>query len=346
MERKIVYMMEANVQAYMSSLIRAKGRLAFREDAPWESWRDALAGRLRELLGDVPSQPAEPNPETIEEVRCDGYVRQRVVITTIEGLRMPMYVLLPEGGGGPAPVVVALHGHGYGSREIVGLEPDGSERQGDPGLHKDFAVSLAKRGFVVAAPELLGFGDRRFEEDAKQGPKANSCFRLAAHLMMMGSTLPGYRMYEVMRAIDYIASRPEAKADRIGCMGISGGGLVAAFAAALDPRLRASVISGYANTFQGSILDRNHCLDNYVPGILHECEMPDVLGLLAPRPLLIESGSEDRVFPIRPAKEAYAALERIYRKAGAPDSLAADFFEGGHEISGAAAYDWLAQQLT
>lgn len=69
-------------------------------------------------------------------------------IATVDGLRMPMYVLMPDGRADAlVPAVIALHGHGYGSREIVGLEPDGSDRVGDPGLHRDFAVSL-RGGFL------------------------------------------------------------------------------------------------------------------------------------------------------------------------------------------------------
>lgn len=118
-----------------------------------------------------------------------------------------------------------------------------------------------------------------------------------------------------------------------------------AFTAALDERFRATVVSGYANTFQGSILDRNHCLDNYVPGILREAELPDLIGLIVPRPLFIEAGSDDQVFPIHAAREAYTRLTHIYEQAGASESLDADFFTGAHEISGVKAYDWLDQVL-
>ena len=320
-------------------------RRGFVPGGDWRAWRETAAARLKELLGTLPDDAVDPAPVVKERVQLDGYVRERVEIATFDGLRMPMYVLIPDGAEGPSPAVVACHGHGYGVREIVGLEPDGGERKGDPGLHKDFAVALVRRGFVVAAPELLGFGDRRYAEDAAGGPKANSCFRIAVHLLMTGRTIAGYRVFETLRAVDYLQRRSEARSDRIGIMGISGGGLVAAFAAALDERLRAAVVSGYANTFRGSVLDRNHCIDNYVPGMLTDFDMPDVIGLIAPRPLLIESGDRDAVFPRGPAVEAYASLRDIYQAAGAEDRLRADFFQGGHEISGAVAYDWLAAEL-
>jgi dienelactone hydrolase len=317
-------------------------RLEYGPEQEWKEWRARLTERFISRLGGFPERRAELEPVVLERVERDGYVRERVEITTYAGLRMPVYILIPERQAEAGmPAVVACHGHGYGSREIVGLEPDGSERSGDPGLHKDFAVELVKRGFVVAAPELLGFGDRRYPEDKAAGPKQNSCFRISVHLLMLGRTLAGTRVYETMRAIDYLQTRREVCPHRIGCMGISGGGLVAAFTAALDERIRAAVVSGYAGTFEDTILARGHCLDNYVPGILAEAEMPDLIGLIAPRALLIESGDEDNVFPARAAKRAYDRLARIYKAAGAEGRLAADFFAGGHEISGARAYDWL-----
>lgn len=309
--------------------------------------RSRLTAAFDRLLGSFPEAASDPEPRLLERKACEGYTRELVEIGTVEGLRMRVYVLIPAKGEaeGPAPAVIALHGHGYGAREIVGLEPDGTERAGEPGLHKDFAVSLAREGFVAIAPELIGFGDRRLEEDIRQGPGQSSCFRLAVHLLMTGRTIAGLRVRETSAAVGYALNRPEVDPDRIGIMGISGGGLVAGFAAALDPRIRCAVVSGYASLFEESILDRNHCLDNYVPGILPEAEMPELLGLISPRGLFLESGDKDRVFPREPAVKAFEQLKRIYAEAGAPDAVRVDFFEGGHEINGGPAYAWLREQL-
>ncbi|SFA76055.1 Alpha/beta hydrolase family protein [Cohnella sp. OV330] len=310
--------------------------------------RDRLIETFGRLLGEFPEAGDDPKPQLLERVACDGYTRELVEIGTVEGLRMRAYVLVPAGADSEAarlPAVIALHGHGYGAREIVGLEPDGRERAGAAGLHKDFAVSLARQGFVAIAPELAGFGDRRLAEDIAQGPGQSSCFRLAVHLLMIGRTVAGLRVRETRSAIDYAQSRAEVDPTRISIMGISGGGLVAGFAAALDPRVRCAVVSGYASLFEESILDRNHCLDNYIPGLLPEAEMPDLLGLIAPRSLFLESGDTDRVFPREPALKAYEQLKRIYADVGAVDAVQADFFEGGHEIHGEPAYAWLREQL-
>nr|WP_183603502.1 alpha/beta hydrolase family protein [Paenibacillus phyllosphaerae] len=308
--------------------------------------RAFLTAEFGRLLGHFPDEAPELAPRLLERTTCSGYVRERIEIRTVEGLAMAIYVLIPARPADErTPAVIALHGHGYGSREIVGLEPDGSERGDNPGLHKDFAVELALQGFVVAAPELIGFGDRRLEEDRREGPGKSSCFKLAAHLLMAGRTLAGLRIRETSRVIDYLERRSDVDPSRIGIMGISGGGLVAGFTAALDARIRSVVVSGYASLFEASILDRNHCLDNYIPGILPVAEMPELLGLVAPRGLFIESGDADRVFPHEPAVQAYRELQAEYSASGAPDALGADFFEGGHEIHGTAAYAWLREQL-
>ena len=173
----------------------------------------------------------------------------------------------------------------------------------------------------------------------------SSCELISTNLLMYGKTLAGMRVYEVMRTIDYLFTRSEVDTDRIGCMGISGGGLVCSFASAVDERINVSVVSGFVNTFKDSIMSIHHCIDNFVPGIIKYAEMPDIVGLIAPRPLLIESGTRDPIFPIDATEEAYRRLERIYQLLGAGDKLDKDLFEGDHMISGAKAYDWFVKWL-
>lgn len=337
-----------DIDHYLYQQTSLHGRSVYHPDMDFASWRKQLRDRVQERLGGFPSEVADLNPVLLERTSCDGYTRERIEITTYAGLRMPVYLLIPDDVSvisGRKPAIIACHGHGYGSREICAMEPDGSPRTGEPGLHKDFAVTLVQRGYVVAAPELLGFGARRLDEDREAPPGISSCTKIAAHLLMAGQTLAGHRVYETKRVLDYVLTRSEVDPERIGGMGISGGGLVIAFTAALDERCKATVVSGYASTFHGSILDRNHCLDNYIPGILQEAELPDLIGLIAPRALFLEIGSKDLVFPLHSAREAHERLKMIYEHAGAEGALGADYFDGGHEISGAKAYDWLDHVL-
>jgi len=342
--------LEAFMKNLMDQAVQDR-KYAYRTGMLWSDWRSQVKAHFQKRLGAVPTKKAELQPEVLERTSFDGYIRERIEITTYEGMRMPIYLLIPKeadvtSADATQSAVIAVHGHGYGSREIVGIEPDGSERKNTPGLHKDFAVELVKEGHIVAAPELFGFGDRRLQAElTADDPKKSSCAFLSAQLMSIGQTIAGFRVYETQRVVDYLQSRSDVDSQRIGIMGISGGGLVAGFTAAIDERISSAVISGYASTFTDSVLSRLHCLDNYIPGILQDAEMPDLLGLIAPRGLFIESGDNDRVFPQQFARKAYGQLQDIYEAAQSPENLEADFFQGGHEIHGIHAYAWLHEQL-
>ena len=123
----------------------------------------------------------------------------------------------------------------------------------------------------------------------------------------------GWRVYDVMRTIDWIETRSELDAKRVGCMGISGGGTCTTFSAALEPRIKAAMISGYLNTFRDSVMSISHCIDNYVPGILNWAEMYDVAGLIAPRPLFVESGEKDNIFPIAASNASFERVKKVYQ---------------------------------
>lgn len=136
--------------------------------------RERLKRALSDALGDYPMSP-DMSPRLLEKEDCGDYVRERVEIETLPGMTVPVYVLIPKERPEKASGVLALHGHGYGSRELAGLTPDGKPDPADPGIHRHFAVQLAKAGLVVAAPEVIGFGDRRLEKDLEADPGQSSC---------------------------------------------------------------------------------------------------------------------------------------------------------------------------
>src|SRR5262249_12083947 len=155
----------------------------------------------------------------------------------------------------------------------------------------------------------------------KQGLSRKACEPVAGGALMIGQTLIGWRVRDVMRTIDYIRSRPDLDSTRIGCVGISGGGTATLFAAAIDPRIRVAMVSGYLNTFPDSVGSLAHCVDNYIPGILNWAEMHDIAGLIAPRPLFVESGEKDNIFPIQSSIESFNHVREIYRVFGAADRV-------------------------
>lgn len=311
--------------------------------------RQLLLTKFQGALGQFSRGNLAPlDPVILAETQKVGYKRYSIEITTLPALRMQFYLLVPDQLSlERAPAILALHGHGYGNKDIVGIENNGAERTCEPGYHRDFAIELVKKGMIVVAPELIGFGDRRYAPGyTPESDVDNSCYSLASQLLLMGKTLAGLRIFECQRVLDYLQTRKEVNPDQIGCMGISGGGLVAGFTTVLDERIKAVVVSGYTNTFLGSILDRRHCLDNYIPGMLTIAEMPALIGLIAPRRLLIEAGRQDHLFPERHVKIAVNQLTKIYQSFDFEQGLHVHFFDGGHEISGEVSYDWLKEQLS
>lgn len=336
--------MKLNPDKFLENLYEKCDRLYYDpEKYDWNQWQQHARDIFRQSLGSFPEK-TELDPVILEEKEFTDYIRQKVVYKSADMLKISAYVLIPRSQEGKNPAVIACHGHGYGNKAIVGLNPDGSDNKGEPDYQKNFAIELVKRGFLVIAPEILGFGERRLKEDVEQD-NDNSCHPISTYLLMMGKTMSGMRVYDTIRTIDYLQNREDVDEDRIGCMGISGGGLVCSFTGAIEERIKVAVISGYSNTFKDSVMSVNHCVDNYVPGLVEHLEMPEIISLIAPRPLLIESGKQDSIFPIKGTKTAYKRIKEIYAYHQVPDKLDKDFFEGDHQISGKKAYDWFENWL-
>lgn len=310
-------------------------------------WRGKMTECLTRLLGNFPPAKCELSPVQLESVRTEEYVREKIVIESDPGCFVPMYVFIPTKGDGPFPPVLAVHGHGRGMRNTAGVWDTEEERLSIREHNHDYALQFALRGYLVFAPEMIGFGTRREEEDKRQAPDNNSCRTLAWHAAMIGRTAIGLRVWDVMRTIDYAMTRPECDAGRgVGCAGLSGGGTATLYSAALDERITCAVVSGYFNTFEDSILAMYHCDCNYVPHIRLFAEMSDIAALIAPRPLLIEAGTEDEIFPIEAVKTSYDKLERAYGILNAGEKLDIDINKGGHRFYGNKAFDWMDRWMT
>ena len=167
-------------------------------------------------------------------------------------------------------------------------------------------------GLAAVAIAPMGFGCRREPINARQGLSRKACEPTAGGALLVGQTMIAWRVWDVMRTFDYIATRSELDSGRVGCMGISGGGTVSVFSTALESRLRVAMVSGYLNTFRDSFGSISHCIDNYVPGILNWAEMHDIAGLMAPRLLFVESGERDNIFPIKASIESFNKVRDIY----------------------------------
>lgn len=312
-----------------------------------EEGQDRSQGRtlLQQLIGIFPSNDSD-EVKLLETVDCGTYIRKRIELSASPYSSFAAYVLIPKHLTTPAPAVIAIHGHGYGSREIVGLLPNGETDLNTPGIHQHYAVQLVNRGLITIAPDVIGFGERRLAEDmARNAEVANSCDSLSSRMLLMGKTLAGFRVHELLKVVDALSEMPEVDAERIGIMGFSGGALIAYLTAVLDQRIRATVLTGFTNTYQDSILHIHHCICNYIPGQAVYADLPQWIGLIAPRPLFVEGGKGDPIFPLQGVEQAITQLQHIYLQHHAEEQFAYDLFEGSHEISGRYAYDWIQKKL-
>jgi dienelactone hydrolase len=328
---------------YADAPRRLRFQARTRRDA--EAWQRELRAKLTDLVGGFPAARPPLRPHLIETRSFPAYRREKIVFDSRTGVSVLAYVLTPSPGPTPAPAVICVPGHGRGVDDIVGIDDQGRDRTDKAGYQHDFAIQVAEAGIAAVAIEPMGFGCRRDPLNAQRGLTQKGCEPIAGGALMLGQTLVGWRVWDIMRTIDYIATRPDLDGLRVGCMGISGGGTATLFAAALEPRLRVAMVSGYLNTFRDSVGSLAHCVDNYIPGILNWAEMSDIAGLIAPRPLFVESGERDRIFPLNASVEGFRAVREIYRVFGAEDRVEQEVFPDEHAFWGRRGIPFVARQL-
>lgn len=325
---------------FLRQFERQAPRLAFsaKNRQEWERWRRGFRAALAAAIGldRIPRRELRIKQGPVE--RCDGYDRKSLAIETARGLWVPAFLLVPQGGTKiftePRPAVICCHGHGTGMNSLVGLTEDGRPRRVGGGYQHDFAIQAVRAGFVALAYDQCGFGRRRDFAFNRAQRMTNACEQPSRNALHWGLTMTGIRVWDALRMVDLLETRHEVARGKIGMVGISGGGLVTQFAAALDDRIRAAGVSGYCNRFADCILSIRHCIDNYVPGLGLLADSGDIAALIAPRPLLIQAGTRDPLFPIAATRAAVGKLKQCYALFGASRSLETDIFAGGHQFRG------------
>jgi dienelactone hydrolase len=247
-----------------------------------ESWQKELRPKLEELMGGFPKQKSPLNALTLEVREFPGYRREKFVFQSLPGVSVLGYLLTPKSGRAPHAPVICIPGHGRGVDDIVGIDDQGHDRTVKVGYAYDYAVQVAEHGMAAVAIEPMAFGCRRDAKTIAHSLDANVCQPSAGSALLLGQTMIGWRVYDVLRTIDWIETRADLDRNRIGCMGCSGGDMATVFAAAVSPKIKAALVSSYLNTFRDCVMSISHCIDNYVPGILNWAEMYDIAGLIAP----------------------------------------------------------------
>jgi dienelactone hydrolase len=300
----------------------------------FDAWRDRCRARLTELLGPQPDR-VPLALETLDSTPCDGYRRDLVVYDTEDVMSVPAFLLVPDDRREAGPAVLAVHGHGPGKSLVCGLEqteaPNG-----------DYAVQLVREGFVVLAPDLRCFGER-----LDWNPEDHyACDTNLVHAVMAGISPLTQNLWDLARSLDVLEQHDLVDPARIGVAGLSLGGTMSLFLAATDERVSAAVVSGYLSSWgEAHKVPWNMCGSQVMSGMLGSIEHVDLGALAAPRPLLVETGTEDLIFPLAAARASIEQLRTLYSSMGAGDRLEHDVFEGDHQWHGVHALPFLRRWL-
>jgi hypothetical protein len=326
------------------AFVRAQAAELRRGDAPsadlesWKAGRGALRERFLAALGEFPRSPCQLEPQVLGTTQHDGYRIERLLLQTLPGVRMTANAYVPEpdtakdtaNAAGKRPAVLCVHGHW----RLAKQEPVVQAR----------CIGLAKLGFFVLVVDAFGAGERAIGKALGEyhGEMAG------ALLFPSGWTLAGVQWYENSRAIDYLRSRPEVDADRIGVTGASGGGNQSMYCGTLDERIAATIPVCSVGNYQ-AYLGAACCMCEVVPGALRFAEEGDLLGLAAPRALMVINATGDAPqFSVLEAKKSLGRAGAIFQHYGRGDAVRHTIIESGHDYNRPmreAMYGWVMKHL-
>ena len=350
-----------------------------------EQWKaEARPALLRHLAFDPPATPVTARVVRSEE--RDGVRREEVLIRASPAYDIPAMVMAPAGGVGRLPAVVALHCHGgqyrWGWRKLVSSPDDPpalAEYRGRL-YGSSYPELLARRGFVVIAVDAFYFGERRLRAeqltaevlpaDVREVFRAlpslaeGSAERVAAEnriagayeaavtkgISAAGATWPGLLAWDDRRTLDYLVTRADVDPERIGCLGLSGGGLRSAQLMGADPRIRAGCVTAWMTSWAEMfpLHARRHTWMAFVPGLGSVLDLPDVASLVAPGALLVQQCARDTLFPMSGMRGAVEKLDAVYARAGIPERFRGSFHDEPHSFTPGMqeeAFDWLERWL-
>jgi dienelactone hydrolase len=322
----------------------------------WEQVRREGRRLAFEALGSEPPK-VEPRAEIVHRQEFDEFTREKVVFTTAPEFRVPAYLHLPKRRTGRVPAIVDLHSHGgmflFGKEKVIdfgGNHPAMVEYHKANYEGRPTATELARRGYAVITIDAFGFGERRIlmDDDLKDGwdrrrysiedvRRLNLKCRqreptIVKTLAYAGLTWPGIVMWDDMRTVDYLLTRPEIDPARIGCVGVSMGGWRSLLLAGLDERIAAGCVTGFMSTVKPMMRRHmdTHSFVHFIPRLHDKLDLPDVVALRAPKPLLVQQCRQDGLFPLDGMEASVDRIAKIYAKAGAAEAFTSKFYEVRH----------------
>jgi len=347
-----------------------------KEFADVAAWKRVARGKLLDLLHYSPP-PCDPRAETVERVDRGDYFQESVYFNTTPDIRVPAFVLVPKRAKLPAPGIVALHDHGgfyfWGKEKLVALDdehPVLTDFKREYYAGRSIASELACAGYVVVVIDMFYWGERRMlladdAPDWRARPRSITKERIEAFnrrsgegeqlvgrtIFSAGFTWAGVMFGDDVRTVDYLLTRPEVDPRRIGCVGLSVGGVRSAHLAALDDRVKAAVVVGWMTSFPAQLKRRVRNTIGHtklVPGLYRYLDYPDVASLAMPTPLLVINGSKDELFEPSGVRASFEKLAACYKKAGVPERVRTRLYDTPHEFNAemqVESLDWLAKHL-
>jgi len=343
------------------------------------AWRKSARKCVMERMA-IPAIGSTPKITVTTEYVYDGVRIQELSWRLPYGRPTEALVLRPLNARGRLPGILAFHDHGgnkyFGKAKITRTSdqqhPLIEAHQNEYYEGVAWANEVAKRGYVVLAPDAFSFASRRVmlrdvpehlrnglndndPEDPVNVEKYNEWAGQHEHVMAKslfsaGTTWPGVFFAEDQKALDVLCARDDVDVSRIGCGGLSGGGLRTVIMGGLDPRIKAAVCVGFMTTWKDFLLNKSftHTWMAYVPLLPNELDFPEILGLRVPLPTFVLNDENDDLYTPAEMRDAERTLYDVYQKAGVQRNLKVSYYPGPHKFDKkmqADAFDWLDKWL-
>src|SRR5262245_7619991 len=307
-----------------------EGDLAPASRPQWMRRREVLRSAMFAAMGPFPKEPCPLEPKNLGEMKRPNFVIENLIFQSRPNIWVTANLYRPTNVTGKRPAVLVVHGHWPMARR-------------DPVVQAR-CLGLVQLGFVVLAVDAFGSGER-YTEPAR-GTYHGALY--GSTLWPAGQTLLGMQVYDNRRAVDYLLTRNDVDGTKIGITGASGGGNQSMYAGALDERVGAVVPVCSVGNYQ-SYLKTACCVCEVLPGALRFTEEGDVLGLVAPRALLVINASRDGIqFSPAEAEKSLDRAKRIFNLSGVRDNVKHLVFESSHDYNKPmreAMYGWMNKHL-
>ncbi|NPV07259.1 MAG: hypothetical protein HPY83_04755 [Anaerolineae bacterium] len=335
----------ATVEAQIEEILRSRPKFGYvpsREE--WPAFCSILRQKIRELSGMNGLSDCALEPEIISTRDAGEYLVEEVILHTRPYTRVPCTVMIPKSLAAPAPAAVCLHGHG-GRFDLGRAWPAGEASSDAYERTAPYALDLVLRGYVTVSADAPYFGDRaRRDETGAVIPWDEAVCMM--HELLLGRTSFATMTWDDMRIVDYLCSRDDVDAGRVAAIGLSMGGSRTMHLAALDERIKVACPCNHPATYKGRIANQAWFgFHTTIPGILRYADQPQILALVAPRPLLVMNGKDDFTYG---DDECQAYVRQVYEMLGVPERF--DFYKSpyGHAFireMPPKAYEWIDRWL-